>query len=238
METQIVHPFDELMLREDEDIRLAEAALLFAADHCPDLEPRGWLERLDALARRVERMEAASPEDQVDALRAVLVEEEGLAANAADYYDPRNSFLNEVLERRLGIPISLSVIWLDICRQLNWPFVGVGLPGHFIIKRHGRNGELLIDPYGGGRILSRQGCERLVSHLFGRRLLLDESAFEPIGIKPALTRMLNNLYSIFTRREEWSQAACVLTRMLAIAPDSELIRDQLARVGVKIAELN
>lgn len=232
------HPFDELVQRDDGQIRLAEAALLFAMDHCNGMVPGYWLDRLSGLARRVERLSPKSAEEQVSALRAVLVEEEGLAGNTADYYDPRNSFINDVIERRLGIPISLSAVWLDVARQLDWPFVGVGLPGHFLIKRHDSEGELIVDPYGGGRILSRAGCVRLVSQLFGRSVGLDGSAFEPIGAKTTLLRMLGNLQSIFTQREEWSALARVLVRMLALDPESPIIKDQIAKVGVKLAELN
>lgn len=238
MKFDYVHPFDLLVQKPEGDIRLAEAALLFAADHAPGLDPRPWLERLDGLARRVERIEVVSPADQVAALRAVLVEEEGFAANSTDYYDPRNSLLNEVIERRVGIPITLSTIWLDIARQLRWPFAGVGLPGHFVIKRPSPIGDMLIDPFGGGQILSRAKCERLVSQLLGRKVELDNSAFEVVGVKATLMRMLNNLRVIFSQQEAWSQTACVLARMLALEPESETIRSEIARVGVKIAELN
>lgn len=233
-----LHPFDELVQRDDPDIRLTEAALLFAQDHCPGMDPGEWLERLDGLGRRVRRMPCKSAEDQVAALRAVLVEEEGFSGNRDDYSDPRNSFLNCVIERRLGIPISLSAIWLDVAGQLGWPFFGVGLPGHFMIKRLDRQGELLVDPFGGGRVLSRGGCKRLLSHLFGHRIGLDDAAFEPMGTKATLMRMLNNLHSIFMKHEAWSQVSCVLVRMLALEPESAFIREQIAQVGVKLAELN
>lgn len=235
---KLSHPFDELVQREDRDIRLTEAALLFAQDHCPGMDPREWLDRLDGLARRVGRLPAKTDEEQVSALRAVLVEEEGLAGNTAEYHDPRNSFINCVIDRRLGIPISLSAIWLDVAGRLGWPFFGVGLPGHYLIRRFDAQGELLVDPFGGGRILSRGGCVRLISHLFGRRVGLDDSAFEPMATKVTLMRMLNNLHSIYTQRESWSEVACVLVRMLALEPDSSMIKDQIAMVGVKLAELN
>lgn len=238
MKFDIVHPFDLLMQKPEADIRLAEAALLFAADHCPTIDPGHWLERLDGLARRVERIEVVSPADQVAALRTVLVEEEGFAANNTDYYDPRNSLLNEVIERRMGIPITLSVIWLDIARQLRWPFAGVGLPGHFIIKRTTPHGDILIDPFGGGQILTKAGCQRIVSQLLGQHVELEDEAFTPVGTKATLMRMLNNLRAVLSQNEAWSQTACVLARMLAIDPDSEEIRREIALVGVRIAELN
>ncbi len=238
MKFEFEHPFDLLVQKPDGDIRIAEAALLFAADHSPGLDPKSWLERLDGLARRVERIEVVSPADQVAALRTVLVEEEGFSANITDYYDPRNSLLDQVIERRVGIPISLSVIWLDIARQLRWPFVGVGLPGHFVIKRKTPTGDLLIDPFGGGQVLSRAGCERLVSQLLGKPVQLDDSAFEAVAAKATLMRMLNNLRTVLSQQEAWSSTACVLARMLALEPDSELIRREIAMVGVRIAELN
>jgi regulator of sirC expression with transglutaminase-like and TPR domain len=232
------HRFDELVQRDDGDIRLAEAALLFAADHCRGLKIAPWLNRLDELARRVDAKHAGSGIDQVDALRNVLIDEENFGGDTAGYYDTRNSLLNKVMERRVGIPISLSVVWLDICNQLNWPFVGVGLPGHFIIKRMMSDDELLVDPFGNGRSLSRIDCERIVGSIQGEIVQLDNSHFQPASKKEILLRMLNNLRGICYGRQAWHDACLVLARMLAIQPDSIELKRELVAATANLAKLN
>lgn len=232
------HPFDALVQREECEIRLAEAALLFAIDHCEDLKIAPWLNRLDDLVRRVDAREARTPTEQIDALRVVLVDEEHFAGNTANYYNPRNSFLNEVLEQRTGIPIALSVVWLDICQQLGWPFVGVGLPGHFIIKRTRSNGETLIDPFGNGRTLQRADCERIVTDIYGHRVQLRDKHFEASTKKAILIRMLNNLRPMYLDRQAWHNGAYVLARLLALEPNSVVLQRELAMANANLAKLN
>lgn len=233
-----MHPFDSLVQRDDADIRVAEAALYFARDHCPDLKPLPWLRRLDAMARRVASLNARDPVDQAAALRAVLVEEEELAGDLTNYCDPRNSHLNEVLARRKGIPISLSAVWLDVCRQLQWPFAGVGLPGHYIIRCTSEGTELLVDPFRRGRLLRRADCERLVACLTGQATVLSEDQLAPVSNKAMLGRMLQNLYAVYSRRHAWYNAACVIARLMALEPETEGLREHLDTAMRSLATLN
>lgn len=232
------HPFDLLVRKDDREIRMAKAALLFASDHCEELKIRFWLGKLEALAHRVGRMEARSPEAQVKALRTVLAEEEGYRGNTKDYDDPRNSLLNEVIERRTGLPILLSAVWLDVAGQLGWPFVGVGLPGHYIIKRETPGGGLLVDPFSGGNVVSREDCVRLVQASLGKEIALEDDHFKPTQTKLTLARMLINLRNSFLRRQAWVQAACVINRLLAFESDTEGLEVQLRAVMEQIARLN
>jgi len=238
VKVKLNHPFDQLVQKDDSNIRLAEAALLFASDHCPDLNVELCLGRMDALARRVDRLAPRSSAEQAEALRAVLVEEEGFRGNAEDYDDPRNSLLNEILDRRLGLPIMLSAIWLDITTQLGWPFAGVGLPGHYIIKWETSKGRLLVDPFGGGRILNQEECARLVGMATGQSVALIEAHFQATTTKATLARMLNNLYRSYLQREAWISAIRVLHRLLALNPGSTELRLQLTAVTGQLAKLH
>ncbi len=232
------HPFDALVQRDESEVRLAEAALLFAVDHLPGLKIAPWLNRLDELVRRVDAKQACTRTKQIDALRVVLVDEEHFAGNTANYYDPRNSLLNEVLERRLGIPIALSVVWLDICHQLGWPFVGVGLPGHFIIKRTTSDGETLIDPFNNGCTLLRADCERMVTGIYGHKVHLTDEHFQASTNKAILARMLNNLRALYLNRQAWYDGGRVLARLLALRPGSAELEQELAMVNANLAKLN
>jgi regulator of sirC expression with transglutaminase-like and TPR domain len=232
------HPFDQLVQREDTQIRLAEAALLFAADHCQNLKPACWLMRLDALAKRVEAHRARIPADRIAALRSVLVDEEGFSGNTSDYYDPCNSLLNKVLERKTGIPITLSVIWLDIGSQLGWPLAGVGLPGHYVIKWQCPGSDTLIDPFTQGRTLDREDCQRLVSAVTGQPTVLTDEHFEPAPVRFTLARMLHNLLGAYVQRQTWGSVVHVLERLLALHPRSPDLRRQLAIAKGNLASLN
>ena len=232
------HKFDELVQRDESEIRLAEAALLFAVDHCRGLKIAPWLNQLDELGRRVDAKQACTGNEQIDALRTVLVNEDHFVGNTTSYYDTNNSLLNKVLERRVGIPISLSVVWLDICNQLGWPFVGVGLPGHFIIKRTTSDNETLIDPFNDGRTLRRADCERIATGIHGHKVHLTDLQFQPSTKRTILTRMLNNLQTIYLERQAWYEGSLVLARLLAMQPGSVELERKLVIVNTNLATLN
>src|SRR5512138_1765819 len=148
-------------LLERDPVPLDEAALALAEEEYPDLDPEEVLVLLDRLGERV-RARAPAPARAatlLEALRHVLVDEEGLRGNEADYADPRNSFLNEVLERKLGIPISLSVVWMEVARRAGLRLEGVGFPGHFLAKYVSPGGlEVFVDAFHGGEMLSADEC--------------------------------------------------------------------------------
>src|SRR4051812_44587131 len=128
--------FQQLVTLPDGAIPLAEAALLMACEEYPQLEISPYLDQLDEIAARVKPhvAENASPLDIVETINEVLFKDFGFRGNDSDYYDPRNSFFNDVLDRRIGIPITLSAVYLEVARRLNFPMFGVGMPGHFIVK--------------------------------------------------------------------------------------------------------
>jgi regulator of sirC expression with transglutaminase-like and TPR domain len=242
-----LHPFDQLVQSQGESLRLAQAALLFACDHYRNLDVTRWLLRLDDLAAAVDDLHAEAPADRVEAIRDVLVHREGLTGDSEDYYDPRNSFLHEVLTRGCGLPIALSAIWLDVAERLGWSFAGVALPGHYIIRTNESNGQsigsgpgadLLVDPFTGGRVIDREECSRIVSGLTGKTIRISEAQLAPTGRLDTLARMLNNLRLVYTQRQNWGAAALVIMRMLALDPESAELVQQLRIARGMTAQLN
>jgi regulator of sirC expression with transglutaminase-like and TPR domain len=163
------------------------------------------------------------------------VDEEGLRGNERDYHDPRNSFLNEVLERRLGIPISLSVVWMEVARRAGLPLDGVGFPGHFLAKYVSPGGTaIFVDAYNGGEMLSADECvARYRARTGGRDL--DRRYLAAVSPRQILARMLHNLRRIYLERRDDVRAYWVLDRLLVLAPgQAEALRDRglvAARLG-------
>jgi len=208
------------------DVDLAHVALLLAADEYPDLDVDSYLARLDDLADRAGPHLAGTLTQVAAGLAHFLFEEEGFAGNTADYYDPQNSYLNDVLDRKLGIPITLSVLAMAIGRRTGLEVYGVGLPGHFIAKVAHFGEEVLFDPFHGGQLLSLRACERLIESVTGRPFALTPELREPTPPGMILLRMLNNLRGIYTQREDHDRTIRVLNRQRQLAPgDASLRRD-------------
>ncbi len=210
--------FAALIAREP--VPLDEAALAIAAEEYPGLDAGAYLARLDALAERVRAVAGPSfrAASGLRALRQVLAEEEGLRGNEGDYFDPRNSFLNEVLDRRLGIPISLSVVWMEVARRAGLQLHGVGVPGHFLAKYvSGSGAEVFVDAFRGGEMLSADECAaRFRARNGGREL--ERRWLEAVGARQILVRMLHNLRRIYGERKDDVRAYWVLDRILLLSP--------------------
>ena len=159
----------------------------------------------DGLAAEVSRHSGGgSPLERLHRLREYLFAEQGFKGNRDDYFDPRNSFLSDVLDRRMGIPISLSLVLIEVGKRLDLPMEGIGLPGHFIT---GVRLDSTPDParsFHGGAILTPESCRDVVSRALGKRVRLTEASFMPVGARQFLTRMLANLKAIYWRKEDWS----------------------------------
>jgi regulator of sirC expression with transglutaminase-like and TPR domain len=204
----------------DERIDLAEAALWIAAEEQPGLDPVPWLERLDGIAGRLRPQLAGvrDPLDRVGRLAGFLADEVGLRGNAEDYYDPRNSLLNEVLARGLGIPITLALVYMEVGRRAGVPLDGVGFPGHFLL-RHSLHPQLLFDPFEGGRPLTEDDCRSMLDRLSGGTLAFDARLLKPASPRQILVRMLNNLQRIYLHRGEFLRTLSALDRVLLLDPD-------------------
>ena len=191
----------DLIQQPEERIDLAEAALLIAAGEYPDLDRGKYIRRLDTMAETVRQRigSTADPRQIIAEINLYLFQEEGFSGNSEDYYDPRNSFLNEVLERKTGIPITLSTVYLEIAWRLKFPLFGVGMPGHFLVKHP--HCKTLIDPFAKGRILTEEDCWEQMKQLLGKSVPVHKSYLEGVSKRHIVTRMLNNLRvaRLFTR---------------------------------------
>jgi regulator of sirC expression with transglutaminase-like and TPR domain len=223
---------------------LAEGALALATDEYPDLDVGRYLGRLDALGHRArERVTATMPADAVVlALNALLFAEEGFRGNREAYYDPRNSFLNQVLDRRLGIPITLSVVYIEVAARAGVTVRGIGLPGHFVVRlEHGGTARLL-DPFNAGAGLGEREAHELVRQAHGADAPFDPAHLAPVGTRQILVRMLMNLKAIYARAQDWPRALRILDRLVALAPhalgevrDRGLVR---ARMGDRLRAIH
>ena len=227
-------------LIDQDPIPLDRAALAIAEEEYPRMEPEQYLVRLDALAERVRRKAPLGRSATLlHAVRKVLFEEEGYRGNEADYGDPRNSFLNEVLDRRLGLPITLSVLYMEVARRAGLELHGVGFPGHFLVKYVASAGaEVFVDAFHGGEMLSADECvARYRARTGGRDL--DRRHLGAVAPRQILTRMLHNLKRTYLERRDDVRAYWVLDRLLLLAPGQlEALRDRglvSARLGVASA---
>jgi regulator of sirC expression with transglutaminase-like and TPR domain len=229
-------PEFERLLRRDARPDLTRIALEIARDAYPDLEPGPYLEWIEALAARVrDRAPAAAKARQVlGQINWVLFVEEGFQGNTEDYYDPKNSYLNQVIERKTGIPISLSVLYRAVAHRLGLEMEGVNLPAHFML-RVDRGGEtIFVDPFHAGALLDRQGCERRVAELIGRPVVLSDREIAPCGLDLVVTRMLRNLKAIYLRGHDFSAALPVQRRLAALNPDDPLEQRDLGMLCLQL----
>ncbi|MCW5606060.1 MAG: SirB1 family protein [Burkholderiales bacterium] len=208
----------------DEDVSLAEGALWIAAGEYPDLAVDDYLGRLHDMAARLRgrlRADVATAEKLL-ALNHYLFNELGFAGNAEDYYDPRNSFLNEVLERRLGIPITLGLIYIEVGRRIGLGLHGVSFPGHFLVKCALRDGVVILDPYSRGLSLGVEDLQQRLRDAGGDGGVDEAVLAQLLGAAPnkeVLARMLRNLKAVYARREDWLRALSASERLIALYPD-------------------
>jgi regulator of sirC expression with transglutaminase-like and TPR domain len=215
-----VSEFARYVSRPADQIQLDEAALLLARTEYPALDVAAQLSRLDALAARAECDTGLPPHANIAALNQLLFEEEKFTGNENEYDDPRNSYLNEVLDRKLGIPITLSLVYQEVARRCGLPVVGVGFPGHFLAKYVTASGEILLDPYQSGAILSLQDCEQKLKAQFGEEAEFRPSFLDVSSTKQILTRMLNNLKGSFFRRKDFAKVLMMIEMALAVDSSS------------------
>lgn len=204
----------------DERIDLAAAALWIAAEEQPGLDPALWLARLDEMAASLRpRLDGVGGDlDRVALLAGFLADDVGLRGNAEDYYDPRNSLLNEVLGRGLGIPITLALVYIEVGRRAGVPLAGVGFPGHFLL-RHALCPGLLFDPFDRGRLLTEGDCRGMLEKLSGGSIAFDTRLLKTASPRHILIRMLNNLRRVYLHRGEFLRTIAALDRVLLLDPD-------------------
>lgn len=215
----------------DSDIHLPEAALLVASYRYPDLDVQHYLGELDALGETLRRRvsPAAQASDRIVALNQFLFGDLGFAPNADDYYDPRNSFLNDVLDRRVGIPITLSLVYMEIGRRVGLPLQGVCFPGHFLVKCKVSDGLVVLDPYSGGISLGLADLQRRLREVRGGEVsrAIIAGLLVAASNKEILLRVLRNLKAIYLRGHQLEDALAIMDWIVGAAPDQAAeIRDR------------
>jgi len=222
---EIIHAFTGFVRSEIADERLdsLRAALTFARIEYPQLDIEAYVERVEHLAARVAAKvkEPGDPAQSIAALNEVLFQEEMFRGNTVDYYSPRNSFLNDVLDRKLGIPITLALLYLEVARRVGFPLFGVGMPGYFLLKHYEVSGRpILIDAFDRGAIVTEEDCQKKLNRMYSGQLVLQPEFLMPVTRRQMLTRMLNNLKTIYRSQRNFRRAVQIVDLVLVIYPRS------------------
>ena len=206
---------------KDEEIPLFASALLIAKDEYPDLADDNYESLLRQYVRRLRKIvdQGEAPAAQLRSLNSFLYDELGFTGNDQDYYDPRNSYLNDVLDRRLGNPISLAVVQMELARRLELPLQGVSFPGHFLVRLPLDEGIVVLDPFQKGRSLDAAELRRRArTHLETQDIDDQRLArmLEPATHRAILSRMLRNLKAVYSEREQWEKSLRCCDRLLTV----------------------
>jgi regulator of sirC expression with transglutaminase-like and TPR domain len=215
---QIRREFAQLAAREP--VPLARGALLIAKEEYPELDIDHYLDRLAALSREAEMVVRMGNDtvEKVQLLSHFLFEQKGFDGNRDEFGDPRNSFINQVLDRHLGIPITLSVVYLEVGRRLGLNLYGVSFPAHFLVKAVDERGELIIDPFYGGVILGLDEIRARLTEIYGQPVEVSPAHLKPVGARQILVRMLMNLKNIYLSGADSIRALAALDRILLLNP--------------------
>jgi regulator of sirC expression with transglutaminase-like and TPR domain len=212
----------------DEEMSLAAGALAIASDEYPELDHDESLAILDALADQARpRVEAASCElERVRSLMGFLHDEVGFRGNLQSYYDPRNSFLNDVLSRGLGLPITLGVVFIEVAKRLGIELTGVNFPGHFLLRFEGQE-TVFLDPFDPTQLMCAGDCRQLLDRMSEGRVAFDESYLAPMSVRQILVRMLKNLKMLYFKEGCFERAVQCIDRILLLSPEQALeLRDR------------
>jgi regulator of sirC expression with transglutaminase-like and TPR domain len=221
--------FIELLTREQ--FNIAEACLLIAQDAYPELNVDAYLRRIEAIAEGVRaRIPAdAFAEQRIVALNNYLFGELRLSGNVADYYDPRNSYLNEVIDRCKGIPITLCVLYIEVGRRIGLALKGVSFPGHFLVKLRVKRGQLVIDPFSRGEPQSEVDLRKRLQQVLPKTQVIEsiEPYIEAATPREIIARLLRNLKGIYMKSRQFERALAVMNRIMLVNPESvEELRDR------------
>jgi regulator of sirC expression with transglutaminase-like and TPR domain len=240
-----VQRFAEVVQRDDDDIELDVAALLIGAWEYRDLDVARYRGKLDEIAAQAAAAIDATSSGSADrpwaaarALAKTLFGELGFRGNVADYYNPRNSFLAEVLDRRVGIPITLSVLFVEIARRVGVAARGVGFPGHFLVRVDGGPTPLILDPFAGGAELDRAGLKSLHARFARPDTLLDDSTLAPSPKHQILARMLHNLGGIYGRAGDLYRSIEILEHLAVLDPSNQDLQREIQRLRGRSRHLN
>jgi regulator of sirC expression with transglutaminase-like and TPR domain len=219
-------PFDDSpefrrLLDDAPALDIPRIALEIARDAYPGLDPKPYLDRLEEMAARARERCARvdQPRKVIAQINWVLFVEEGFTGNSEEYYDPRNSYLNDVLDRKTGIPISLSLVYWRLAERLGLAVSGVNLPAHFMLRVGQGSDTLFIDAFHAGTVLDRAGCEKQLTGILDRPVSLTELQLAPCDPEEVVARVLRNLKAIHLQNDDYSAALPVQRRLAAMNPD-------------------
>jgi regulator of sirC expression with transglutaminase-like and TPR domain len=196
----------------DRDIDLSKAALYIAQIEYPELEIDRYIEILATMGKEVSQRlpKTQYPLKVIQTINHYLYTDLKFHGNEQDYYNPSNSFLNDVIDRRTGIPITLALIYLEIAKRIDFPMVGIGMPGHFLIRPSFEDSEIFVDAFDRGEILFAEDCRQKLMNIYQQNIpVLPPEILQPITNRQFLLRMLNNLQSIYLNQPDFDRAVTI-----------------------------
>jgi regulator of sirC expression with transglutaminase-like and TPR domain len=228
--------------RGENNVDFVGLLLEYARDAFPDLDPAPTRDALDALGeqarRRIDQLPAAAHDaDRLRALSRFLYQTVGFRGNDAEYYDPQNSYLNVVVRRRLGIPITLGIVYMAVARRAGIEMFGIGAPGHFVIGRRTPDDEIwYVDPFTAGRVMDQDGCFSAVEDRLGENGVLDSEHLRPATTTEIAVRVLRNLKACHVMRDDWRAALPVQRRIAMLEPAAPAERRDLGLISLRAGD--
>ena len=221
----------------DESMNLARASLYLAQAEYPELDITKYLQQLDLIAEdiAVKLPSERYPLQIIKIINHHLYQCLEFRGNSQDYYNPKNSFLNDVIDLRTGIPLTLSIIYLEIAKRLDFPMLGIGMPGHFIIRPDFDEVGIFVDAFNQGEILFKEDCDAKLQQLYQQPVKLEARFLEPVSNRQILARMLTNLKQIYLHRREYNNVLAIITGLLILFPNNP---NELRDRGLLYYELN
>jgi regulator of sirC expression with transglutaminase-like and TPR domain len=224
------------------DIDFVDLLLEYARDAYPDLDPVPTREALDALGEQARERLALLPAtahdaDRLRTLSRFLYQTVGFRGNDDQYYDPQNSYLNEVVRRRLGIPITLGIVYMAVAKRAGVEMYGVGMPGHFVVARRTPDDEIwYVDPFTAGKVLDRDGCFLTVEERLGESGVLDDEHLRPATATEIAVRVLRNLKACHVMRDDWKASLPVQRRIALMEPESPAEQRDLGLISLRAGD--
>lgn len=227
-------------IRSDDELDLARMALLIAREEYPQLPAEPYLARLDQLAEEVRDrlVDETAPPIVLQALIETVFQRHGFKGNRSAYYDPRNSFLNDVLDRRLGIPLTLAIVLLEVGWRLGLPLEGVNFPHHFLVRLPGEAVPLLVDPFDGGTVRFEDEAQAFLDRVYGGMVRIRPSFLKRATRRDMLVRLLTNLKSLYVNAGEHAKASLAVERILILRPDATPERRELGMILARMGRLD
>lgn len=213
----------------DESIDLAKAALYIAQEEYSQLDIEEYLNALNTMAVELEERLPLEkyPLKIIQCINQYLYDDLSFKGNSRNYYDPRNSFLNDVIERRTGIPITLALLYIEVARRIDFPMIGIGMPGHFLIRPDISEIEIFVDAFNNGEVMFSQDCQERLSQIYQQNVTLQPEFLAPVTKKQFLARMLTNLKYIYLKQQQLEKALSCVERILLLFPSAALeLRDR------------